>query len=199
MSTLAGYVRRHYWGLFATVLALSGTAYASGALLLPADSVGTRQLKPGAVTLGKISPGARATLHSPQAPAPETRAVYQTHQVLGTRWGWRSYGHRFAPASYYRDAGGVVHLSGMVQSFGGGSDPAVKPDQCVSGGSTSGAPTIFVLPTGDRPAAAHAFAVVDGGGLYGRVDVRASGAVVCVSGAAESYLSLDGITFRSSG
>jgi len=57
---------------------------------------------------------------------------------------------------------------------------------------------IFTLPTPDRPAHPEIFAVLSGGALS-RVDVLADGSVMCVSGAGDQYVSLDGITFRASG
>jgi hypothetical protein len=48
-----GYVRRHHVGLLALMFALGGTSYA--AVLLPAHSVGTVQLRDGAVTRAKLS------------------------------------------------------------------------------------------------------------------------------------------------
>jgi hypothetical protein len=53
-QTMAGfisYLRRHYIGLLALCVVLTGTAYAAS---LPKDSVGTRQLKDGAVSAAKI-------------------------------------------------------------------------------------------------------------------------------------------------
>jgi hypothetical protein len=57
MRGLIGYLRRHHWGMLATFIALGGTAYAAAAL--PPNSVGTRQLQRGAVTLEKINRSAR--------------------------------------------------------------------------------------------------------------------------------------------
>jgi hypothetical protein len=61
-------MRRHlgYGNVVATValfVALGGVGYA--AITLPANSVGTRQLKNGSVTLRKISRAARRALHGP--------------------------------------------------------------------------------------------------------------------------------------
>lgn len=51
----------HAIALIALIVALSGSAYA--AVSLPRDSVGTRQLRTGAVTKSKISKRTRAALH----------------------------------------------------------------------------------------------------------------------------------------
>jgi hypothetical protein len=67
---LARYARRHHWGMLATLIALGGTAYASGFLpVVPPNSVGTVQIKRHAVTLGKISSAAQTALHRPRGPA----------------------------------------------------------------------------------------------------------------------------------
>jgi hypothetical protein len=59
-SGLARYVARHHWGMFAAFIALGGTAYA--ATSLPANSVGAKQLKNGAVTSTKLSAGVKQQL-----------------------------------------------------------------------------------------------------------------------------------------
>src|SRR5436190_2214597 len=56
---ILGYVRRHHLALIALFIALGGTSVAATQLVLPRNSVGTRQLKNGAVTKKKI---ARQTL-----------------------------------------------------------------------------------------------------------------------------------------
>lgn len=58
---MLAYLRRHHIGIIALFVALGGTSYA--ATQLPADSVGTRQIRSGAVTPAKLSPGLRALLH----------------------------------------------------------------------------------------------------------------------------------------
>lgn len=60
MSKLIAYVARHHLALLALFVALGGTSYA--AVNLPANSVGTKQLKPKAVTLVKIAPAAKIAL-----------------------------------------------------------------------------------------------------------------------------------------
>ena len=52
LAKLLGYIRRHHLGLLALFVALGGTSYA--AVGLPANSVGTLQLKQNAVTSFKV-------------------------------------------------------------------------------------------------------------------------------------------------
>jgi len=60
LARIGGYVRAHHIGLLALFVALGGTSYA--AIKLPANSVGTAQLKKNAVTLKKIKASTRAAL-----------------------------------------------------------------------------------------------------------------------------------------
>jgi hypothetical protein len=55
---MLGYLRRHHLALIALFIALGGTSYA--ATRLPADSVGTSQIRNGAVTASKLSPAVRS-------------------------------------------------------------------------------------------------------------------------------------------
>jgi hypothetical protein len=57
---MLAYLRRHHVGIIALFIALGGASYA--ATQLPANSVGTRQIRPGAVTPAKLSPGLAAQL-----------------------------------------------------------------------------------------------------------------------------------------
>lgn len=52
---ISAYVRRHHIALLALFFALGGTAFAAGNALLPKNSVGTAQLKNGAVVKTKIA------------------------------------------------------------------------------------------------------------------------------------------------
>jgi hypothetical protein len=63
------YLRRHHLAIIALFVALGGTSYA--ATQLPANSVGTRQIRAGAVTPSKLSPGLDGELHktTPKAQA----------------------------------------------------------------------------------------------------------------------------------
>ncbi len=66
------YLRRHHIGIIALFVALGGTSYA--ATQLPVNSVGTRQIRPGAVTPAKLSPGLQALLHKT---APKAEAAWR--------------------------------------------------------------------------------------------------------------------------
>jgi hypothetical protein len=55
MRGIAAYIRRHHLALLALFLALGGTSIAATNTLLPANSVGTKQLKNRAVTKSKLA------------------------------------------------------------------------------------------------------------------------------------------------
>jgi hypothetical protein len=64
------YARRNAVALLALLIALAGTSYA--AAMLPPNSVGTAQIKRGAVTLHKVSPSARRRLLGRRGPQGNT-------------------------------------------------------------------------------------------------------------------------------
>ena len=64
------YLRTHHIGLIALFVALGGTSYA--AITLPANSVGNKQLKTGAVTLKKIERSTRRKLEGDEGPTGAT-------------------------------------------------------------------------------------------------------------------------------
>lgn len=94
---------------------------------------------------------------------------------------WADYGGGFTGGGYWRDALGLIHLRGLVQT---------------SVGRAVGA-TIFTLPVGFRPSAQELFAVNIGTtGTHGRVDVAATGQVYIQTAlAASDFVSLSGIVF----
>ncbi|MDP9134097.1 MAG: collagen-like protein [Actinomycetota bacterium] len=94
-----------------------------------------------------------------------------------------------APAAFYLDRSGVVHLEGLVQdntscypAYAMGNDQAI----------------IFVLPPGYRPAKPMTFATVSSH-AFGEVLVRADGAVIARTAATLIGFSLNGVTFRATG
>ena len=96
---------------------------------------------------------------------------------------WKNAGGSFAPAGFYRDLEGGVHLRGLVSMASVGYSEA----------------EIFVLPAGYRPAHELVFATVDNdakGSYPARVDVDPDGSVHVVSGN-YTFLSLDSISFRA--
>lgn len=60
---MLAYLRRHHIGLLALFVALGGTSYA--AAKLPRNSVGTPQIRSGAVTQAKLAPAVRDQLTKP--------------------------------------------------------------------------------------------------------------------------------------
>lgn len=60
---MLAYLRRHYIGLLALFVALGGTSYA--AVRLPRDSVGSAQIRAGAVGESKLAKGVRSKLAKP--------------------------------------------------------------------------------------------------------------------------------------
>lgn len=74
---MLAYLKRHHLAIVALFVALGGTSYA--ATQLPANSVGTRQIRPGAVTPAKLSPGLNALLH--KAP-PKAEAAWRDPAIV---------------------------------------------------------------------------------------------------------------------
>jgi hypothetical protein len=153
-------------------VALGGTAWA-----VSANSVGTAELKRGAVTTPKIARGAVTGRKLVPLDPPVAVLPVDVAQPCGPRnsgqfcTGWRNHGRGFAPAAYYRDRSGVVRLEGSVET--GGGEPT--PNRI-----------LFYLPRSYRPG--EGARSVDG------VTVREDGSVSATEQA--SYLSLDRVAFR---
>ncbi len=126
-------------------------------------------------------------------PNPTIRAPETMHYIGATDEpvfadGWGNVGSGWAPASFYKDREGVVHLRGLLDTPSTGS---------------SGSP--FLLPEGYRPCdtpGAHGgellFPSHSGNpGQAARVDISFFGTVTAHNYATDSHLSLNGITFPS--
>jgi hypothetical protein len=191
----------------AVFFALGGASYA--ATQLPKNSVGAKQLQKNAVTGAKIKKQTitagkikKGTLTGTQINLTKLGTVptAQTANTLGPSENWHdavlengwSNGPPetpFAPAGYYKDLGGVVHLRGLV-----------------SGGTLGKA--IFHLPPGYRPPSGKALtplalcAVCGAGNNSAPVVIAGSnvsgagqdGAVLPILG---STLGLEGISFKA--
>jgi hypothetical protein len=186
--------------VIALFVALGGTGLAASQL--GKNSVGTKQLKKNAVTTAKVKNEAitaakvkNGTLTGTQINASTLGAVptAQTAQALAPSEAWHEVGQPGQPpllnewtnfdppatstAAFYRDAGGVVHLKGILS----GSNDATAA---------------FFLPPGFRPPQIMEFATIavkPGAsiGVYANGEVRP----VCLQSGC--VVSLDGITFRT--
>jgi hypothetical protein len=123
-------------------------------------------------TQGSTGPqGPPGPLSAPEQPIAPTFAA-----------GWANYPSN-SPASYWKDAWGIVHLRGHVSQTLGGPNG-----------------TIFTLPEGYRPPTHHIFAVATGEPFAaGRIDVGTDGQVARYFGTTgePDYTSLDTIQFRA--
>ena len=102
-------------------------------------------------------------------------------QLAAFQTNWQNYGNGYAPAKYYKDKEGVVHLSGLVKN------------------SLNPAPVsiIFVLPVGFRPLDGQRIFIVGGVNVATRIEVATDGKVYYTFGGSTADISLDGITFRA--
>jgi hypothetical protein len=195
--------RLTYANLMATVatfgLLASGGAYAAGKIG-PTDiarqAVHTKHIKGEAVKTQKLADGAvrsaklRNGSVTPSKIAKDAPVVVDTLQNGWVRW---DEGYEVA---YWKDATGVVHLSGGVK------DGEVSTDD-------GHAFAVFTLPEGFRPQRIQYQPVVSTTGGYESVpggyvevcDVAICGAEnegrVAVFGVDQRYVSLDGVTFRA--
>jgi len=189
--------------LIALFVALGGTTYA--ATSLPANSVGTRQIKNGAVTASKLNKRA-AVKNATNAITAQNATYAKTAQnatalggypasyfalaaiepahVIGAtnqpvfQNGWSaSLGTADEALSFYKDSWGIVHLQGNA----GNVNPSTN--------------TIFTLPTGYRPLKNLYFAVYGSGGTAAYVQITSSGDVTVI-GPAENYVGLSNVAFK---
>lgn len=92
--------------------------------------------------------------------------------------GWVNYGSGWQVAGFWKDPFSVVRLRGLVKSGTVGS-------------------ALATLPPGFRPLVSETFSTISNGAL-GRVDVLTNGAIVPAPPSNNTYVSLSGISFRTS-
>ena len=171
---------------------------------LKAGAVTTAKIKNGAVTgdkvqeetLGKVPAAAQAERADQAGHAASLGGVaanrYLTSptepvRLIGTpgnpdfNSSWKNFGPSFAPAGFYKDQFGIVHLQGLVDPPG-----------------FAGA--IFALPEGYLPDQSYNFtffgAIADSAKIV-PIQVEADGDVTAATSDYSNSLSLDGITFRA--
>ncbi len=160
---------------------------------IKSGEVKTPDLANGAVTTGKLAPSldlsGPVTEVLPYPLVNNNCGLGRTGEFCGrgtnpqieTIRAWRNHEDGHAPAGFFKDRAGLVHLEGSVEV-------TVPPDPADF--------TIFILPPAFRPSAAHVFPVYDASANGQFVTVRADGQVVS-SDRGTTHLSLDGIAFRA--
>jgi hypothetical protein len=181
--------------LIALFAALGGSAVAlSGHNSVRSDDIRNGQVKPADLQQPKV---VRVKANPLQANDPceaGKTAVFCGHDSISGLRGWQNLGEGYAPAAFFADGYGVVHLSGTV----------VQP--------TPGGAAIFILPKPYRPAKVLEFAAprdqhdscTNAEGVYlscnaktGTVRVSPNGYVQEVFGFEGEGVSLDGISYPS--
>lgn len=103
-----------------------------------------------------------------------TQEGWQTPTLLN---GWAHLGGPWNPPGYFKDSVGIVHLRGVFQRGNGQS--------------------IFVLPVGYRPACRELQIGVGADSWMARIEVWTDGTVYMYWGGSNTWLSIDGISFRA--
>ena len=94
---------------------------------------------------------------------------------------WDNYGGGFTPASYWKDANGVVHLTGLIRN-----------------GTTVKDTVLFNLPAGYRPFNQEILTVQNGDNTFQRIDILANGNVILgATTFTNGWLSLANISFKA--
>lgn len=138
-----------------------GDAQFNQRILLPGDP--TVNLHAATKQYVDARPGANVTVSNTAPSNPgngdlwvDTSTPTWTAPSLGNNW--VDYGSPYAPAGYYKDANGIVHLRGCIRSG-------------------TGAVAAFTLPTGYRPTAGHLQIIVSAYPAFAYLQVTTAGAV----------------------
>jgi hypothetical protein len=113
---------------------------------------------------------------------PVTTAIAgQAWQSISLGSGWSAYGIGYAGPRYWKDALGVVHLSGLIAQIGGNTNNV-----------------LFTLPTGYRPDSLMIVGVTTNSTSVFFVGVTAAGVTTFYGNLSGlTWISLEGITFRA--
>lgn len=179
---LRKHLRQNAVGYLALFVALGGTgAWAVDKITsrdIAKNAVTAKHIKRNAVRTGEIR--RRAVTKAKLAPTEAVRLV-GTPGNPDFAPGWDNLGPAFAPAGFYKDGFGVVHLQGTLDAPGTAS-------------------TIFTLPPGYRPDSAwnfNYFPVVADGMEPTVIQIDFDGDVSTVVNTVNNDVSLNGITFRA--
>lgn len=96
---------------------------------------------------------------------------------------WSNWGTPFETASYWREANGCVHLTGLVKK-----STAITASEIIS-----------TLPVGYRPSNQQLFPILAGASAINRLDVTSTGTIYINTAIAGTgnWVSLSGISFMS--
>jgi hypothetical protein len=148
-----------------------------------AGKIGYQTFTPGALDIigaGTNSANRRIRLWAEGGLELVGTIVQESVQVPTLLAGWQSFGATYAPVDFWKDREGMVHLRGLIGS-----------------GTATNGTILFNLPAGYRPSGGRLmFAVLTNNGV-GRVDISAAGDVVIESLPGNTWLNLNGISFRT--
>jgi len=190
--------------LVALFVALGGTTYA--ATSLPANSVGTAQIRNKAVTAAKINSHGLKIQNAKSANTAQNATYAKTAQNATALGGYPASYFALAaiePAHFTGAANQPVFQNGWSSALGADDEPlsfykdtwGVVHFQGNAGNVNASTSTIFTLPTGYRPAKNLYFAVYGAGGSAAYVQVASSGDVTVI-GPAQNYVGLSNVTFK---
>ena len=160
---------------------------------LGANSVGTGKVLNGSLLKQDFKAGQIPPAVPPMEPVrivkepsatgncPAATGEFCRYPVSDITYRWENYGHGYAPAAFYKDRSGIVHLEGSINAEN----------------FDAGAVTVFVLPPGYRPTRGHRWFGIwnsDSESKHGGLYIGTDGSVQPDRGTA--YLPLDGIQFR---